>query len=93
MEIKRECKNCGITLPEENMLQIGEHFYCEECTFVCEECGCIESIDNSVMVHYGRNDTRCVCCNCAETSDRIFRCRDCEEYYSTNLRCEYVAAN
>ena len=89
MEIKRECKNCGITLPEENMLQIGEHFYCEECTFVCEECGCIESIDNSVMVHYGRNDTRCVCCNCAETSDRIFRCRDCEEYYSTNLRWGY----
>ena len=88
-EIKRECASCGEVMNEEDMLTIGDNFYCNDCSFICEKCECAEYIDNAVAVHEG-NDIICyVCSDCAENSDSIFGCRDCGNYYFSSSRWGY----
>ena len=41
-EIKRECAGCGEVMNEEDMLTIGDNFYCNDCSFICEKCECAE---------------------------------------------------
>ena len=80
-----KCQRCNNLHKQEEMVKLNSNeFYCTDCITTCDECGCIEFLENLICINENTDNTIFVCSDCAHNSSYIFKCIECGKYFTSD---------
>lgn len=84
-EVKCEC--CGCYRGEDEMLMIGDSYYCDDCAAICNDCGQVFLRSNDGHWIYNQYGSSHMVCN--DCLDNYVLCDECGDYFTESYMHKY----